>query len=253
MNKSCGDPCVQRNVPTTSSHASSLAAAGQEAQGQGGMDVECTDQRREKDGVEDTNQAPNLAGNLTSTEAGSQEVHQTTSQITFPDGSRETSLQSSAAVDEMEVDYPRTGEVPGEEGPMFPSHPFKIFPDDEVVLPREPVPTKRRRPENEVAMVTHEAGHEHTLAYMYERAYALNELATPHTNIPQQDGESGGEGGGICSTISDNLKSCSMTFSVINYQMKRNHMLITCYNMHIHSTAHEHQLCARVILYQLIG
>ena len=220
MNKSCGEPCVQSNVPTTSSHASSLAAAGQEAQGQGGMDVECTDQRREKDGVQDTNQAPNLAGNLTSTEAGSREVHQTTSQITFPDGSRETSLQSSAAVDEMEVDHPRTGEVPGEEGPMFPSHPFKIFPDDEVVLPREPVPTKRRRPENEVAMVTHE----HTLAYMYERAYTLSEMATPHTNIPQQDGESGGGGGmgEFAVLLVINLKSCSMTFSVINYQM------ITC-------------------------
>ena len=78
---------------------------------------------------------------------------------------------------------------------MFPSHPFKIFPDD---APQEPVMPKRRRPENQAAVGhTHEeAGHEQPPTYLYERAYAaLTELTTPQAIRPPR--QSGGKSGNV--------------------------------------------------------
>ena len=54
------------------------------------------------------------------------------------------------------------------------------------------MPPKRRRSDDEVAMVTREAGQQRLLAYLYEKAYALGDsTAPPQVNRARQDGRSG--------------------------------------------------------------
>ena len=186
LNKSHDEPAAvqsQTNVQTDQpvQHCTSGDITSQQEEAQGGqchMDVECTDKQR------DPTEGASTVGN--DAQASGQDVCPMSVQTTVAD--KETGQCWGGGVQQMEEDHPRTVL----EEPMFPSHPFKIFPDEEVVPRESSVPPKRRRSDDEVAMVTREAGQQRLLAYLYEKAYALGDsTAPPQVNRARQDGRSG--------------------------------------------------------------
>ena len=200
LNKSHDEPCgAQTNVQADQQHCSSGGdTAGQEAQGSHGgdtagqeaqgpqcdMDVECADRQQRGDDPMEEEGGATLTANPAGSNAQSsgQDVQLTNVQATSIDHGQDTN-QCSTAVQQIEEDHPGTALL---EEPMFPSHPFKIFPDEEAA-PSEPVPPKRRRSDDEVAMVSREAGRERPLAYLYERAFALVNSTPPQVGGAQQE------------------------------------------------------------------
>ena len=127
LNKSHDEPAAvqsQTNVQTDQpvQHCTSGDITSQQEEAQGGqchMDVECTDKQR------DPTEGASTVGN--DAQASGQDVCPMSVQTTVAD--KETGQCWGGGVQQMEEDHPRTVL----EEPMFPSHPFKIFPDEEVV------------------------------------------------------------------------------------------------------------------------